>query len=127
VRAGLPAALCALLAAAALAPAGDAKPAPGPARLLVRGQEYKLLLSSLKVNPGNAIVQFVNVGEDPHDLQIQRVGDGEQLSIGELAPGDVGELGLHLERNSRYVMWCSLPNHRELGMEASVRVRRKRR
>ena len=128
VRIGLPAALAALLAAAALAPAGgSAKPPPAPTRLLVRGQEYSLLLSSLKLNPGNAIVQFVNAGEDSHDLQIQRVGDSEQLSIAELAPGDVGQLGLHLERDSRYVMWCSLPNHRELGMEASVRVRRKRR
>jgi plastocyanin len=126
-RRGLPAALAVLLAAVALAPAGEAKPAPAPTRLLVRGQEYRLLLSSLKVNPGNAIIQFANAGEDAHDLQIQRLGDGEQLSIGELAPGDVGELGLHLERDSRYVMWCSLPNHRELGMEASVRVRRKRR
>ena len=126
-RAGFPAALATLLAVAALAPPGDAKPPPPPTRLLVRGQEYKLLLSSLKVNPGNALVQYVNAGEDPHDLQIQRIGGGEQLSIGELAPGDVGELGLHLERDSRYEMWCSLPNHRELGMEASVRVRRKRR
>jgi uncharacterized cupredoxin-like copper-binding protein len=109
----------------ALAPAHGA--APGPTRVLVRAEEYNLLVSQLKVNPGDAIVQLYNAGEDSHDLQIQRVGDGGQFSIGELPPGEVGEVALHLRRDSRYVMWCSLPNHRELGMEASLRVRRKRR
>jgi hypothetical protein len=117
----------ALLLAAVSAPAEAAKPPPAPSRLLVRGEEFNLLLSQLKLNPGNAIVQFQNAGEDPHDLWIQRVGGSGQLSIGELAPGDVGELGLRLERDSRYELWCSLPRHRELGMEASLRVRRKRR
>jgi hypothetical protein len=116
-----------LLIAALSAPADAAKPPPEPSRLLVRGEEFSLLLSQLKLNPGNAIVQFHNAGEDPHDLWIQRAGDPEQLSIGELAPGDVGELNLRLARDSRYELWCSLPNHRELGMDASVRVRRKRR
>jgi plastocyanin len=118
------------LAAVNVAPDAGAKPddaPPGPTRLLVRGYEFNLLLSALKVNPGNAIVQFVNQGEDPHDLQIQRLGDPEQVAIPELPGGEVGEVGLKLRRDSRYVLWCSLSNHRELGMEASVRVRRKKR
>jgi uncharacterized cupredoxin-like copper-binding protein len=119
-------AACGLVyAGMALAPAHGAT--PGPTRVLVRAEEYDLLLSQLKVNPGEeAIVQLYNAGEDSHDLQIQRIGDSEQFSIGELPPGEVGELALRLRRDSRYVMWCSLPNHRELGMEASLRVRRKR-
>jgi plastocyanin len=128
----LVAGLVLLLGAAAYAPGSAAKPdqlkpPPGPTRLLVRGEEFNLLLSRLKVNPGDAIVQFVNAGEDPHDLQIQRVGDPEQFSIAELPAGEISEVGLRLRRDSRYAMWCSLPNHRELGMEASVGVRRKKR
>jgi plastocyanin len=103
------------------------EPPLGPTRLLVRGEEFNLLLSQLKVNPGDAIVQFVNAGEDPHDLQIQRRGDSEQFLIAELPAGEIGEIGLRLRRDSRYVMWCSLADHRELGMEASMRVRRKKR
>ena len=125
-RARLAAGLALLLTALSV-PAEAAKPPPAPSRLLVRGEEFNLLLSQLKLNPGNAIVQFQNAGEDPHDLWIQRVGDPDQLSIGELPPGDVGELSLRLQRDSRYELWCSLPNHRQLGMEASLRVRRKRR
>lgn len=128
----LVAGLVLVLAAAAYSPRSAAKrvqpkPPPGPTRLLVRGEEFNLLLSQLKVNPGDAIVQFVNAGEDPHDLQIQRLGDSEQFSIAELPAGEIGEIGLRLRRDSRYVMWCSLADHRVLGMEASVRVRRKKR
>jgi hypothetical protein len=124
-------ALALLLAASAVSaeaakPPPAPNPPPGPSRLLVRGEEFNLLLSQLKLNPGAAIIQFRNEGEDPHDLWIQRVGSPERLSIGELAPGDVGELSLRLARDSRYAMWCSLGNHRELGMDASLRVRRKR-
>jgi hypothetical protein len=95
-------------------------------RVLVRAQEFDLLLSSLKVNPGSAVVQYYNDGEDPHDLQIQRVGDAGVAAIPELPPGELGEIGIELRRRSRYLMWCSLSNHRELGMEATLRVRRKR-
>lgn len=116
-------ALCALGLGAAQA----AKPAPAPTRLLVRGEEFNLLLSQLKLNPGNAIVQLVNAGEDPHDLQIQRLGDSERFSIPELPAGEIGEVGLRFQRDSNYVLWCSLPSHRQLGMEANVRVRRKKR
>lgn len=132
--------ICGLvIAAGGLSPAEGAAPAkvlastpsppPGPTRLLVRGLEFNLLLSQLKVNPGNAIVELVNDGEDPHDLQIQRLGDAdpEQFSIPELLSDEVGEVGLKFQRDSNYVLWCSLPNHRQLGMEASVRVRRKKR
>ena len=121
------AAIATLLLAAAAMPAQGAKPPPAPSRLLVRGEEFNILLSQLKLNPGNAIVQFQNAGEDPHDLWIQREGGGEPLSIGELEPGGVDEIAVHLQRDSRYELWCSLPNHRQLGMDASVRVRRKRR
>ena len=126
-RSRLVAGLALLLAALPVAGAESAKPPPGPSRLLVRGEEFSLLLSQLKLNPGDAIIQFQNAGEDPHDLWIQRAGDPEQYSIGELPPGEVGELSLRLRRDSRYELWCSLGNHRALGMDASVRVRRKRR
>jgi len=53
--------------------------------------------------------------------------EGLQVEVPELPAGDVGEVALRLQRDSRYVLWCSLPSHRELGMDASVRVRRKKR
>jgi hypothetical protein len=126
--------LAALVAAALLsASVAGAKPAPEPTpdRVGVRGEEFDLLLSKAKVKPGRVIVQFVNAGEDPHDLQLQRLGsDGTQvgplLGGGVVAPGTYDNLDLHLKKGSRYVMWCSLADHRAQGMEATLKVGKRR-
>ena len=65
-------------------------------------------------------------GEDPHDLWIHRLGGIRYRTVGELGPGEQGEIELHLRRGSRYEMWCSIADHRDLGMEATLRVRRHR-
>ena len=41
---------------------------------MVAGLEFKLVLSKRKLGPGRVMIQFVNAGEDPHDLRIQRLG-----------------------------------------------------
>jgi hypothetical protein len=121
VVAGVVLAFASVLAAPAMS--GSAPPKP-PTRVLVRAQEFNLLLSRLRADPGSAVIQYYNDGEDSHDLVVQRASDPDAVAIPELPPGELGELALELRRRSRYVMWCSLPNHRELGMEATLRVRR---
>jgi hypothetical protein len=119
-----------LAAAAALSSSvAGAKPSPHPVpdRVGVRGSEFDLLLSKGKVKPGRVIVQFVNAGEDPHDLQLQRLGPdgtqvGPQLGAGVVGPGTYDNLDLHLKKGSRYVLWCSLADHRQRGMEATLKV-----
>ena len=36
--------------------------------------------------------------------------------------GMVEDLGKHLKKGSRYVLWCSLSDHRAQGMEATLKV-----
>jgi hypothetical protein len=118
------------LAAAALGAAGTAaaKPEePVPDRVLVRGTEFNLTLSKAKVAPGRVIVQFLNDGEDPHDLRLARVGNDGEFGFGEVGPGDYENLDARLRKRSTYVMWCSLSGHRELGMEATLRTKKRRR
>jgi hypothetical protein len=97
-----------------------------PERVMVRGTEYDLTLSKSKLTPGRAIVQFVNAGEDPHDLKLQRVGDDTEISIGVVPPGTYSNLDTRLRRGSKYVLWCSLSDHRQRGMEATLRTRKRR-
>ncbi len=119
--------LTAVLAGAALA-VGFAPPAAGaPDRVLARGAEWEITLSKRRVEPGRVIVQFLNDGEDPHDLRLQRNGGGPELGIGELEPGNYANLDVRLKRASSYQLWCSLPSHRERGMEATLRVAKHRR
>jgi hypothetical protein len=114
---------------AALAAALLAAPAPGaggPERLLVAGDEWGLVLSRANVNDGRALIQFLNRGEDDHDLRLRRIlrSDASVRPIARwrlTAPGEVSSLTLRL-RTGRYRLWCSLPGHRKLGMRATLRV-----
>jgi len=118
-------AIAACLLALGAAPAAAAAPAaePAPARLLVTGREYSLTLSRPKLPAGKAIVQLYNYGEDPHDLNLRRVGSGRVGEVGEVEPGATGTLQIELRKASRYRLWCSIPTHRGLGMVATLRTK----
>jgi plastocyanin len=128
MRGALARSLAAASLAAALAGSGPALAGDGPTRLQVRGTEWDLTLSRAKVDPGRARIEFVNEGEDAHDLKLRRLGAARKFAVGEVEPGAVAEFEpLRLRRASRYRLWCSLEEglHRELGMEATLRVRRR--
>jgi hypothetical protein len=96
-----------------------------PARLLVTAQEFSFTLSRPKVEAGPAIIQLYDYGEDPHDMQLQRIGSPRIYSMGEIQPGETGTLDLKLRKGARYRMWCSIEGHAERGMVASLRTSRK--
>jgi hypothetical protein len=125
-RASLAAAAAALALAAGQASAKPAQPVPD--RVMARGTEFDLTLSKARLKPGRVIVQFVNAGEDPHDLRIARVGgDGTEFGFGVVEPGEYENLDTRLRKRSAYVLWCSLSDHRQRGMEATLRTKKRRR
>lgn len=116
MRRALLAALGAILATtpAAAAPA---------ARLQVVAREFRVTLSRTSMKAGPAIVELVNFGEDPHDLRVRRIGGTRTFSTGPVGPG--GHVAIRVRLlPGRYVLWCSLADHRRLGMQAHLRVRR---
>jgi plastocyanin len=120
-------ALVPALAAAAVASAGSRR---APSRLMVSAQEHSFVLSRKTIKAGPALIQFLNRGEDPHDLRLRRVsGRGvtarRTLAVPETPSGDLAELEARLPAG-RYKLWCSLPGHAQLGMRATLRVRRAR-
>jgi hypothetical protein len=130
-RLGVLAALAVCLGALTAPAFVPAKPTEQiPDRVQVRGSEFDLTLSKGRLTPGRVIVQFVNSGEDAHDLRMQRLGpagqEGPELGVGEVAPGEYANLDIHLRKGSSYVLWCSLKEHRPLGMEATLRTRKHR-
>jgi len=100
------------------APAGAAT-----TRLMVSGDEFSLFLSRQSVVRGPALVQFVNRGEDPHDLKLKRVGGKQQVAFPEISSRKLAERRVNLA-TGRYRFWCSLPGHANKGMRASLTVRR---
>ena len=94
---------------------------PPPARVQVVAQEFRLSLSRLHVRAGRVVVELVNAGEDAHDLRLRRVGGTRVVAWPTLRPGAHLDRGLTL-RPGRYSLWCGLPGHRKLGMQAVLVV-----
>ena len=115
---------CAAVAVLAAMPAAASAP---PGHLLVQGEEYSLTLSRAKLDPGRTIVQFVNNGEDAHDLKLERVGSDNEKAIGVVPSQQNASIQVRLRKGAKYQLWCSLTtpvDHRANGMEATFRVRK---
>lgn len=97
--------------------------APAPTRLQVVAQEYSFTLSRLNVHPGPALIELDNMGQDPHDLRVQRAGSKHIAGLGVIKPGSRATLSLRLPPG-RYSFWCSVADHRARGMQATVVVAR---
>jgi hypothetical protein len=99
--------------------------ARAPGRLMAQADEYSLVLSRQSIVRGPTLIQFLNRGEDPHDLKLRRVGGSRVVSLPETRAGAITDADVRL-RTGIYRLWCSLPGHRALGMRAKLRVRRAR-
>ncbi len=98
---------------------------PAPlTRVQVSAKEFFFSLSRQAVGPGPAIIELVNFGEDPHDLRVQRVGGAHIAGTPQVQPGDYYDLSIKLLPGT-YRLWCSIANHRALGMQATLTVRPK--
>jgi len=100
-----------------------APPPPGPARVQVVAREFAFALSRQTIKRGLAIIELRNMGEDAHDLVLER-RDGTRV----LVRWPVAQPGATIEREVRlrpgvYRFACTVANHRALGMQALLRVR----
>ena len=96
---------------------------PPPARVQVTAQEFRYTLSRPSIKAGWAIVELRNGGQDAHDLRMRRVGGKRVYAWPNVQPGDVLDETFKLLPGT-YALWCSVANHRKLGMTATLVVRR---
>jgi len=78
------------------------------------------------VKAGVVEIELQNTGEDPHDLRVRKVGGHHTFTIPVTKPGGRKTLAIHMKAG-RYRLWCSLADHRALGMQTLLRVRRRSR
>lgn len=117
-------ALAAALGVVLVAPAAYAATTRPPSRLQVTSSEFDFVLSRTKLRPGRVIVELVNLGEDPHDLAIRRNAKGARTYLTKIAvPGRELSISFRLYPG-RYTLWCTLGDHRTLGMVATFTVRK---
>jgi hypothetical protein len=103
-------------------PAPGAPPAP-PARLGVTAREWSLVLSRPVLAAGPAIVELQNLGEDAHNLRIERIdSSGAPLNVPLAEAGERQSARGALAAGS-YRVYCALPGHDAAGMHATLEVR----
>ena len=94
-----------------------------PARVQVVAREFSFALSRPSIRAGRVTIELANFGEDVHDLRLRRRGGTRTYGTATVDPGQQGELTTRLVPG-RYVLWCSIANHRSRGMRAVLTVRR---
>lgn len=100
-----------------------AAPPPPPARVQVVAEEFRYALSRRTIRAGWAIIELRNLGEDAHDLVMQRVGGSRVYSWPVTQSGGTVDREVKL-RPGLYRLHCGVANHAALGMVATLRVRR---
>jgi len=96
-------------------------PPPSVPRVQVTAVEYSFSLSRTTVPAGKVVLEFVNHGQDEHNLNAQ-LGEGALVgSIANTASEGVRDLQVEL-RAGTYTLFCSLPEHEQKGMKATLTV-----
>jgi plastocyanin len=96
---------------------------PPPARVQVVAQEFRYALSRQTIKAGPAVIELRNAGQDAHDLLMQRVGGKRVYRWPTVQAGAITDRELKLLPGT-YRLWCGIANHRSLGMQATLVVRR---
>ena len=111
----------ALLGAAAPARAGA--PKNGTA---VGVGEREFTITPYRTSVPRGLVRFnvTNFGEDGHNLTVVRVSDGKTLAASpEIRSDRQYTLRVTLKRPGTYRLYCTLANHKALGMKSKIRVK----
>ena len=82
--------------------------------------EMFIELSEDSFTAGSYTFEVVNEGSASHDFRVERDGD-DVAGTDTIAPGSSATLTVDLEPGE-YVFYCSVGNHRALGMEVAVTV-----
>jgi uncharacterized cupredoxin-like copper-binding protein len=81
--------------------------------------EFKIRLPETTFKAGQYTFEVKNDGKIPHDLVVN--GAGVQKATPLLSPGKSDSLTVELKPGS-YDFFCSVPGHKQLGMDQKVTV-----
>jgi plastocyanin len=95
---------------------------PSVPHVQVSAIEYGFSLSRTTVPAGKVIVQFVNDGQDEHNLKLTDGSQGPLAgSFAETPAKGVAQLQLEMH-TGEYTLFCSLQGHEAKGMKATLTV-----
>jgi plastocyanin len=101
--------------------AGEGVEPPSIPHVQVSAVEYAFTLSRTTVPAGKVIFQFVNNGQDEHNLQIAPSEGPPAGWFGNTPSKGIGDLTVEMQPGT-YTLLCSLPTHEQKGMKATLTV-----
>lgn len=85
----------------------------------VSGSEFKFAPNTLTFKKGEKVrLVFENTGKMPHDLKIDELGVATKV----IQPGQTDSVEFTPQNSGNFPMYCSVGNHRNMGMEGKVSV-----
>ena len=102
---------------------GSTPPTPGGGggqTVQVSEKEFKITLPSTTLKPGSYTFDLSNDGKIPHDLTIQGLGV-TKAHTPVINGGQHATLKVKLAAGT-YDFYCSVPGHKQLGMDVKVKV-----
>jgi len=96
-------------------------PPPSTPEVQVSAVEYHYTLSRTTVPAGKVIIEFVDNGQDEHNLNAEGEGGSLAATFATEVPKAVTRKTVELHPGS-YTLFCSLPEHEAKGMRATLTV-----
>jgi plastocyanin len=88
--------------------------------LTAKEGDFTIDLGTTTLKAGPYVVKVDNTGNATHDLVVEQNG-AKLAGTSKIAPGGSASLSVTLKPGS-YVFYCSVGNHRAMGMETTVTV-----
>jgi plastocyanin len=107
--------------AAGTTAAGTSSAASGEVESITATEaDFSISLDEDRLSAGTYDIKVVNKGESTHDLVVEQ--DGKDVAASDsIGPGGSTTLTVTLAPGD-YVFYCSIDNHRSMGMETNVSV-----
>ena len=88
--------------------------------LTAKEADFSIDLGTTNLKAGPYLVKVDNTGNATHDLVVEQNGS-KIAGTSSISPGDSASLSVTLKPGT-YVFYCSIGNHRAMGMETTVTV-----
>ena len=85
------------------------------------GGDLAFVQKSLTAKAGKNTVEFTNESSLPHDVKIEE--GGKEVGGTDVVSGGKAEATVQLDAGEPYTFYCSVPGHRDAGMEGKLTVK----
>ena len=102
-------------------PSSSAGEAPTSSTLQAALVDFAVEMPETELSAGTYTIEATNEGGASHDLVVEGPDGADVAATEILAPGASGSVEVTLEPGE-YVFYCSVGNHRSMGMEVEVTV-----